>query len=203
MSKSLTNLKKITIILRGRFMAMLTPYQIVIKSALKNWNGLSEEEAELSVKGSMLYAINSITNILQHKTLKPKLENIIFYGGGKKPKKTLSKEGQQKLLEIGKLLKDNPNFSVLDILSHVHDGWVKDNVKKLNKVGREKKKYQRLPIELIGFKEVLLDLLFVEPILNSMGIFVNKKQLEKDYNKRVEDYLNRDEIATLNLRFRK
>ena len=47
---------------------------------------------------------------------------------------------------------------VLNMLSAVHDGWVKDNSKKF--FARDKK-YQHLPLELIGWKEVEADLLFI------------------------------------------
>ncbi len=190
-------------------MAMLTPYRVVAKNALMSWNGLSDEEAQKIVetqsfdelegqvwaKGSMLYAVSAIAQNLGLETVQTDLENIVLNGGGKQHSLTLSESGQQTLSEIGELLKANKNFSVVDVLSKVHDGWVKDNAKKFNKEGREGKKYQHLPIELIGWKEAKADLLFVEPILNSMGISIDEKQLEQEYNSRVETYFNKNGLV--------
>ena len=48
---------------------------------------------------------------------------------------------------------------------------------------------------MIGWKEAKADLLFVEPILNSMGISIDEKQLEQEYNSRVETYFNRNGLV--------
>ena len=65
---------------------------------------------------------------------------------------------------------------IMDTLFHVHDGWVKDNVKKFN--AREKK-HQHMPSELIGWNEAKADLLFVRPIFEAAGIEVNEEELEQ------------------------
>lgn len=179
----------------------LVPYRIIAKNALMSWNGLSEEEAQKIIetstfdelesqvyaKGSVTYAVEAVCNFLGHNS---ELKDLLLHAtlGDKQGKSTrLSIPNSFKM--FGQDLIE-ANFSVLDILSCVHDGWVKDNAKKFNKEGREGKKYQHLPIEMIGWKEAKADLLFVEPILDAMGIKVNENELEEEYNKRVVKYFN-------------
>ena len=57
----------------------------------------------------------------------------------------------------------------IDVLSDVHNQWVKDNEKKFFDPKRENKMYQFMPLSLIGFEEAKSDLLFVEPILKACG----------------------------------
>lgn len=82
-------------------------------------------------------------------------------------------------------IKEQYNNMIMDTLFAVHDGWVKDNVKKFN--AREKK-HQHMPSELIGWKEAKADLLFVRPIFESAGIEVNEEELEQVYNGRVKEF---------------
>lgn len=85
----------------------------------------------------------------------------------------------------------------MDTLFAVHDGWVRDNIKKFN--AREKK-HQHMPSELIGWKEVKADLLFVRPIFEAAGLDVNEEELEQLYNGRVKDFfLNRGIKTARNL----
>lgn len=94
-----------------------------------------------------------------------------------------------------KIPKDNINKFMIDVLSDIHDVWVKNNSKKFNSVniknGQEvprAKEYQHLPLQLIGFDEVKLDLIYVEPIVNACGIEIDEKELKVEYDKSVEDF---------------
>ena len=94
-----------------------------------------------------------------------------------------------------KIPKENLYMFMIDILSDVHDVWVKTNSKKFNattiKDGVEiprAKEYQHLPLQLIGFDEVKYDLIYVEPIANACGIEIDKKKLKEAYDKSVEDF---------------
>lgn len=69
------------------------------------------------------------------------------------------------------------NSATLKALAYVHDGWVKDNAKKFNKEGRANKKYQHLPLEMIGWREAEADLLFIKPIVFALG----QKRLDTEY----------------------
>ena len=91
--------------------------------------------------------------------------------------------------------KDNLYKFVIGVLSDVHDVWVKENSIKFNsttiKDGVETpraKEYQHLPLQLIGFDEVKVDLIYVEPIINACGIKIDEKELKAEYDKSVEDF---------------
>lgn len=76
----------------------------------------------------------------------------------------------------------------IDALEAVHDKWVIDNEKKFSKADRYAKQYMHLPVELIGWKDVDLDLLFVDPVLKAAEINVDKKDLKNEYEFRYETY---------------
>ena len=76
---------------------------------------------------------------------------------------------------------DDPNELIISVLSEIHDGWVRDHEYRFAEEGRDKK-YQHMPLELIGFKEAKIDLLFLSPILEFCWVTVNLKELEQAYN---------------------
>ena len=186
------------------------PYYNVAKQALINWNGLSEEEAnkiiseqtfsklegQVYAKGSINYAIEAIANqSFIQKSGENELADFVYYGeksaiidGMKKDAKLMNNKNVYQWKR--KDMRKRYNNMIMNTLFAVHDGWVKDNVKKFD--AREKK-HQHMPSELIGWKEVKADLLFVRPIFEAAGIEVNEEELEKVYNSRVKDFfLNRD-----------
>lgn len=179
------------------------PYYQVAKQALMNWNGLSEEEAEKIIKyqsfeeieskvyakGSMDYAIEGIAKSLSlNENDSNSLSDAVYNGNSEKNGDAL--KGLKSKIEESKF---NPNDLIMDTLFHVHDAWVKDNVKKFD--SREKK-HQHMPSELIGWKEVKADLLFVKPIFEAAGIEVNEKTLEQVYNNRVKEFFLNNNIKT-------
>ena len=188
------------------------PYYQVAQQALMNWNGLSEEQAQKIVleqsfqevdsqvyaKGSMDYAIDGMCKFMSEKMDllvlegdKKELADFVYNGG----KSGIAEELESmsafangtrglpgKEYPKTKSLLDN---MIMDTLFAVHDGWVQDNVKKFN--AREKK-HQHMPSELIGWKEVKADLLFVRPIFEAAGVQVNEEELEQVYNGRVKEF---------------
>lgn len=101
------------------------------------------------------------------------------------------------LQQKGYLRKDKQNKLILIALSYIHNKWVKDNAHKFNQQNREHKKYQHLPLELIGFKEATLDLLFLEPLLQAIGIEkIDEKSLKQSYNKLVKKYFKYNNITS-------
>lgn len=175
---------------------MATPYQNVAKAALINWNGLSEQEAEKKVQtesvkeleaqvyamGSMKYAVAGIanqiglsgeetTNFFEAVINGP--ENAEIFG--------LVREKMQGFSEEQKL----------GVLSTIHDGWVIDNSseKTFNKKVDKQQLRQYAPLDLIGWNEVRSDLLFLNPILESVGIHVNEETLSQAYHTRVANYM--------------
>lgn len=182
---------------------MQVPYNQVAKEALMNWNGLSEEEAlkiitnsafeqiegQVWAKGSIDYAIEGISEALVlTDSDKEKLTEAVYHGKNEKSGNIL-KYIKPEIERIG----ENPNKIIMDTLFKVHDGWVKDNAKKF--MARDKK-HQHMPSELIGWKEVKADLLFVKPIFEAAGIEVNEQELEAEYNKRVKEFFLNNKIRS-------
>ncbi len=171
---------------------MLSPYRIIAKNALMSWNGLSEEEAtkvvsestfdqlenQVWAKSSIKTAVNAISAYLD---IDPKdFESAVL--GQDSPEMTDAQK--ETFREIARKAA-NANVENLAIysLACIHDNWVVENAKKFVKEGREAKKYQHAPLEMIGWKEAKADLLFLEPVLNSIGIEVNDNKLHNAYDK--------------------
>lgn len=175
---------------------MATPYQNVAKAALINWNGLSEQEAEKKVQtesvkeleaqvyamGSMKYAVAGIANQIG---LSGEETTNFFEAVINGPENAeifcLVREKMQGFSEEQKL----------GVLSTIHDGWVIDNSseKTFNKKVDKQQLRQYAPLDLIGWNEVRSDLLFLNPILESVGIHVNEETLSQTYHTRVANYM--------------
>lgn len=191
-------------------MAQLTIYRQVAKVALMSWNGLSEEEAEKAVTestfdelegqvwatGSLSYAVDAIAKIYgMNEEEKATFTNIVI----DKENAFIPAEHQEFL---SKMQEKEQMFGgdkcVLAILSAIHDGWVKDNGKKFNQEGREGKRYQHLPLMLIGWKEAKADLLFLAPIIKQItkDYELSEESLKQTYENRVPSYLEKKGINT-------
>ena len=187
----------------------LTPYRQAAKQALINWNGVSEEEAQKMVETLSFEELENMTGASGSvakaaETLAKKLglseertKEFVDACLGKEEvyiseyNKLVFKNIYKKLAKV----KDKEKL-VLDVLSDIHDEWVANNAQKFSKEGRENKKFQHLPLELIGYKEATLDLLFFNPILNTCGIELKNEDLQKEYNKRVNQFLEKESIYT-------
>ena len=186
------------------------PYYMVAKKALIKWNGLSEEEAEKTIlessfdeiesqvyaKQSMDSAIAKISEI-SHVNASA-ISKMVFQGHRDlkpaSPYHTNAQISNQSITtDIKRSFDNSPNKQILDILSEVHNNWVRGNSKKF--FSREEK-HQHMPIELIGWNEARADLLFVQPILESMGIKVNEEELKKAYDTRVKEFFLDNDIKT-------
>lgn len=186
------------------------PYYKVAKQALMNWNGLSEEEANKKIEtsgfdelesqvyavGSMEYALNEI--LKQTKIDLGHQENIknAIYGA---PNFEESDRNEQFEFLTQSIQKEGlePNQLIMDTLSAVHDGWVKDNAKQyFTKKADRNQQYQFSPLELIGWKEAKSDLLFVKPIVEACNIKVDEQALESLYNARVLQFLQEHQISS-------
>lgn len=53
-----------------------------------------------------------------------------------------------------------------------------------------------MPLELIGFKEAKIDLLFLSPILDAGGVIYNLEELEQAYNAAVIKFFKERGITT-------
>ena len=120
---------------------------------------------------------------------------------------TLNKEEGKEKLSKEKATYDK----IIEILSDIHDKWVKENAKKWNRGNDEKSKknlFQHLPLELIGIDEVAKDLMFLAPFLKTLGIetgemtleygaFVPNKEIKEAYARKVEKYKKDNNIEFL------
>lgn len=120
-------------------------------------------------------------------------KNFNDYTKGNEVIKRQSRAGEEiDWKEVYKASNESSSKNIISILSHIHDGWVKDNQKKF--MARDKK-YQHMPIELIGWKEAKADLLFLRPILSAMNVGFSEEVLEEFYNERVQEFLKEKGIT--------
>lgn len=182
-------------------MAKYTPYRKAAAAALMSWNSLSEAEAEAKIKsesydelegqvwasGSMKYAVQGLAKELSLTPEEAALLEQVVLG---KNSVELSEKDEQFLQAIAQKVDAVPDKDemVIRVLSTIHDGWVRDNAKKFEQEGREAKKYQHLPLEMIGWKEAKADLLFLDPVLESIGVQVPEAQLEVAYGKMSSEF---------------
>lgn len=207
----------------------LTVYKQIAKDALMSWNGLSEEEATKVVQESsneelesQVYAQGSIDAAIKgfqkysQEYLKNKngyeqpiseqdmetFKEIIMTGDYRNGSTNDFFETVKKQMGLGrentdeKQIAEDTRNMVISVLSTIHDGWVHDNQKKF--FARDKK-YQHMPIELIGWKEAKSDLLFLKPILEAMDLsaYISEEDLEKAYNQRVQAFLEEKGITDI------
>ena len=186
---------------------MRVPYKEIAFFALVNWNGKTEQEANKMVnlmtvdeletyvgaKGSVNHAIDSIaTNLRLSEEDKKELTKAVYEGPVDAPifGKVYGLLGEVKDLET----------FVLGILSDIHNGWVQDHADEatFNKKVTKRQLRQYTPLPLIGYNEVLSDLIFLRPILMACGINPDELQLEGAYHLRMHDFLIANRIFSLN-----
>lgn len=199
---------------QSKYKEKLTIYKEIARDALMSWNGLSEEEATKKVQESsneeleqQVYAEGSIDYALKgfQKYSSEVLNNHGLHDAEINAWKELIMTGRYQGYTFGAFRasfmeklgiewnhRNAGNNMILSVLSSIHDGWVQDNQKKF--MARDKK-YQHMPIELIGWKEAKSDLLFLKPILSAMRIDYDEKKLEEDYNQRVQAFLEEKGIT--------
>ena len=189
---------------------MATPYKIIAKEALMNWNGLSEEEATLKIKTEtvnelegQVYAMSSVkyavVGLARQLGLSQQETETLFEAVVNGP------EDSEIFSLVTEKAKGFSETQKLDILSDIHDGWVVDNSSQKTfekKVSRQQLR-QYVPLELIGWNEAKSDLLFLKPILASVGIEVDEANLSAAYYERVTSYMesmgisSKDDITDL------
>lgn len=196
----------------------LTVYKQIAKDALMSWNGLSEEEATKVVQESsneelesQVYAQGSIDAAIKgfqkysQEYLKNKngyeqpiseqdmetFKEIIMTGDYRNGSTNDFFETVKKQMGLGrentdeKQIAEDTRDMVISVLSTIHDGWVHDNQKKF--FARDKK-YQHMPIELIGWKEAKSDLLFLKPILEAEKGITDIDKLSEQISRGAEFY---------------
>ena len=182
---------------------MATPYKVIAKAALMNWNGLSQEEAEFKIQNesvseleNQVYAIGSVRNAVYAIAKIVKLtdkESLYFLDA------TINGPENAEIFKyVANKAGNLDELSQLMILSSIHDAWVinNSNEKIFNKKVDRKQLRQYAPLQLIGWNEVNSDLLFLKPILEAIGISINEQKLEEVYHNIVNTYLDDMEIKT-------
>lgn len=175
-------------------------YREIAKDALKNWNGLSDEEASEKVSGasveeleSQVYAgdsikaaVNGISKVLNEKGVMwdrgQKIASVEWNDNDKLLESVLNGSKQDAIFsELGDKIKKmfeyrlgddayQPEDFILDVLDNIHTDWIEHNSKKFFDEKRLNKQYQFMPLDLIGFKEAMADNIFLEPILKATGM---------------------------------
>lgn len=171
----------------------------IVKKAKIKWDNLNNEQVNDFVNGiesaeqanreitygSEIKAIDSIAIIgdLTQEEIKTLLEDVYT-------KKEVSKELSEK---ISNKILDNKYEKILEILTHIHNEWVKNNS---NKFLNRQKDFQFVDLKLLPYEEVLSDLIFLQPILEGCGIDIDDEILKKEfYNKQIE-YLKKEGILS-------
>lgn len=181
-------------------------YREIAKDALKNWNGLSDEEASEKVNGasveeleSQVYAGDSIKAAVSGIGSALESRGITWQGEEDLLSSVLDGEKQDSsfstLSECLERVDDKEGF-VIDVLSDIHKNWAETNLKKFADEKRRNKQYQFMPLELIGNKEARADLLFLEPILKA-GNFGDEhfgEQLDQKYTERQNEFLEKNNL---------
>ena len=72
------------------------------------------------------------------------------------------------------------NASMIEVLKTIHDNWVKTNPNNFLKPNRNKER-QFVPLQLLDWKEVESDLLFLKPIIEGAGITIDDKSLRERF----------------------
>lgn len=170
----------------------------ITRDALMNWNGLSKEDAEKKVQeyGNAENASNNVTYGSELNSVKGIAEAIGLDANQvaqlTNDINTNSKVSPELASEIqARMTSKGLESTILQILSVVHDGWVKDNG---NKFQARPKDYQFVDFKLLDFKEASLDLLFLQPILEACGITVDRQKLEDRFLQEQREYLQEQDI---------
>lgn len=153
----------------------------IAKTAAENW-GQNEpqnlDEAKAITGGSEVSSIKGIISVLG---LDPSLEVQLLddiYN-----KETISPGIAEKIQFAMKDKADvfqSSDKLVIDMLSIIHDSWVKNNPNKFLQEGRNKE-YQFAPLMLLNWPEAKSDLLFIKPILEAAGIELDEEALKDQF----------------------
>lgn len=164
--------------------------------AIMKWEGLSNPAAREKViqygnaeelnnnitYGSEISAINGIAQILHlSDSEKEELINDVH---------TKSEVSE----ELAKKIREGINYnSIIEVLSVIHDNWVKDNS---NKFGARPKDYQFVPLALLPFEEVESDLIFLNGILKGCNYEIDREKLKKQFITNQVEFLKQHKISS-------
>ena len=178
------------------------PYYQVAREALIKWNGLSEEQADKIIEESsfeevesQVYAQSSITSAatsigkslgLNDEEISQFLDEVFGRSESTEMTERLHHELGNKMLSTFRSSKHNymPQL-ITDTMEDVHNNWVEDNPGLFfTKKADRGQQYQYLPLELIGWNEAKSGLLFIKPIIYSIGGYADESEIKEECNKR-------------------
>ena len=151
------------------------------------------DEAIKGISGSEIAAVKGIIKTLN-------LDDSVFetligtLNEDKKPNKdgeifTRETISEDIALQIkNKLEGSEKNKRVLSVLSTIHDAWVNNNSNNFLKPDRNRER-QFVPVELLDWKEVENDFVFLKPILQAAGIEIDEKALQEEFELMQKEYM--------------
>lgn len=99
--------------------------------------------------------------------------------------------------EVGSLDKETQARIALQALSDIHDRWVRANsLSVFEDVGRYYERYMLMPLSLIGFETVRLDLVFLEPIIWELGMEISESDIVAAYVEDVVTFRDQHKLAS-------
>ena len=183
----------------------LTAYQNAAKAALMTWPPhLSGEEADKKVctetfeeLESQCYAKASVESAALGiaKILKLNEEEAVEFGT-----RLLYGPADAEIFEVVRSRFTVLTYDqILEILAVIHDRWVVNNSseKTFNKKVARGQLRQYAPAELIGFNEIESDLLFLRPVLEAIGVYVDENVLKAAYYAKVSKYMESQGITSI------
>lgn len=169
----------------------MTAFQNIILNSLIKWHNYSYDDAlsfvtSSNFKTDHVYSVDSaIEGLCIYMSFeKNSLVNHV-YNGDLIDTSVLANYTTSELYE-----------KIYNVLSYVHTSWINNNLDDeiyQNKLLNGKLR-QYVPFELIGFNEVKSDLVFLEPIMNSLGVNINLPLLERIYHTHMNEFIDSLEI---------
>jgi hypothetical protein len=181
------------------------PYFVAAKAALINWNSMSIEDANEFIEtksraeieqatgayGSVYDASNRIAHALglSDKEAYQFTQEML---GNSDSTAMLDKVKEQFALVKAQCPERAQELTaglLLDACDDVHKGWTGRNASPFfGKKDIKDQQYQYGTSEMIGWKEVKADLLFLSPIADAVGLEINEDDMKRLYGERVLAY---------------
>lgn len=180
-----------------------------------NWYRPTQEQAEEMVsEGGIYYGADAATNKKTYGSEKAAIKGIVKLIGDlegiseeeklkleeeiKEETYTKSKFSSKLTSRIRKAMEvKGIETSIVEVLSTIHDNWIKENGNKFDAPGREKKLYQFSDLRTMTYGDdgATADLLFLQPILEGAGIEVDVEgRLKDEFEKQQKEYLEKQGI---------
>lgn len=163
----------------------------IAKTAAQNWGQKEPQNLEKAKEITWGSEISSIKGIISVLGLNQEIEQQFIDDVYNKDRisENIAKQIQGKIYRYN----NNSSFAIIDMLSGVHDEWVRNNSNKFLQEGRNKE-YQFVPLKMLSWKEAKSDLLFLKPILEAAGVRVDENEIEEQFAIEQKKFLIDNEI---------